>query len=416
MSATIETLERRRRWTVRAALIGLALPAIGWPLALRYGEGSDTSETIGGAVLLAGLIALFIVPFVLGSWRRHMARSLLDALTSGRDDLRHVNGETQQRAAVVALGSPACDLGLFDGAGLVEPFVAASIDDVLVGEAQGIPFALAELRLYNEEGFEVFAGVVGGFRLHRACPGLTLVTRERGLIGNLIASAGTGIERVGLEDPDFERRFEVYGTDQVWCRTVLTTTMLERLVRLDEVAHARGLRCAFVGDRLLLALSGMHWRAPLWRVLFPLPGWLDGFRRWLEELIGLPAAVVGELALNKQVPAVLTQPSFVQSHPWQSRGAGGEVMRGKLSRLVAGIGMPAIHIASGALFGGISLFFGYYVFLVWGVAASGGWKVAWPIPLGVLYGVYAIGFGLRLLARLAWTWNAPLRSLRKSPR
>ena len=33
---------------------------------------------------------------------------------------------------------------------------------------------------------------------------------------------GDLIERVGLEDPVFERRFEVYGTDQVWCRTVLT--------------------------------------------------------------------------------------------------------------------------------------------------------------------------------------------------
>ena len=54
----------------------------------------------------------------------------------------------------------------------------------------------------------MFAGVVGGFRLQRACPGLTLVARDRGLLGNLIASAGTGIERVGVEDPVFERRFE----------------------------------------------------------------------------------------------------------------------------------------------------------------------------------------------------------------
>ena len=53
----------------------------------------------------------------------------------------------------------------------------------------------------------MFAGVVGGFELHRACPGLTLVTRERGIVGNLIASFGSGIERVGLEDPVFERRF-----------------------------------------------------------------------------------------------------------------------------------------------------------------------------------------------------------------
>ena len=47
------------------------------------------------------------------------------------------------------------------------------------------------------------------------------------------------------------------------------------------------------------------------------------------------------------------------------------------------------------------------------MAASGGWKLAWPIPLGVLYGIYAIGLGLVMLGRLAWTWNAPLRNLRR---
>jgi hypothetical protein len=91
------------------------------------------------------------------------------------------------------------------------------------------------------------------------------------------------------------------------------------------------------------------------------------------------------------------------------------VMGGKLARLVAGIGMPATYIASGTLFGGISLFFGQLVFLEWGVAASGRWKVAWPIPLGVLYGIGAVSFGVKELMRLAWTWNAPLRSVRRTP-
>ena len=88
-------------------------------------------------------------------------------------------------------------------------------------------------------------------------------------------------------------------------------------------------------------------------------------------------------------------------------------MRGRLARLVAGIGMPVAYIASGTLFGGISLYFGYWVFLQWGVEASGGWRIAWMIPLGVIYGIGAILAGLVMLARLAWTWNAPLRSLRR---
>lgn len=412
MSVTPEALERRRRLTLRWALACLLFPIVAWPLAMRYGEGSETRETIAGAVLLAGLVAAGAVPFILGTWRRFMARTLLDALVAGRDDVRHIDGERQTQAAA-ALSSPACDLGALAPAGLVEPFTTATVDHVLAGTSEGISFALAELRLYNEAGFEVFAGVVGGFGLQRACPGLTIVTRERGILGNLIASLGSGIERVGLEDPVFERRFEVYGSDQVWSRTVLTTTMLERLVRLDEVAHAAGLRCAFVGERLLVVLSGMHWRAPLWRLVFPLRSWLEGYRSWLAELVALPAAVVGELALAVQVPNVGAVPVLRETLPWSIAGTGPEPMRGKLARLLAGIGMPMTYIASGALFGGISLFFGYWVFLQWGVAASGGWRVAWMIPLGVAYGVGAILAGIGMLVRLAWTWNAPLRSLRR---
>ena len=410
MSAAAADLERRRRRTLRWTLFLLVFPAIAWPLAARFGEGGDTRESVAGVVMLAGLVALLIVPVLLGGWRRFMARTLLDALVAGRADIRHVDGE-QGHAAQAALRSPACDLGAFGPAGLVEPFARATVDHVLMGESRGIPFVLAELRLFNEEGFEVFAGVVGGFGLIRACPGLTLVTRERGILGNLIASFGSGIERVTLEDPVFERRFEVYGTDQVWCRTVLTTTMLERLVRLDEVAHARGFRCAFVGQRLLVALSGMHWRAPLWRLVVPIERWLASYRQWLAELAALPAAVVDELALAAQVPNVGRLPMMTDTKPWSYGGTGPEPMRGKLSRLIAGIGLPLTYIASGALFGGVSLFFGYWVFLQWGVEASGGWKVAWPIPLGVAYGAGAILYGLAALARLAWTWNAPLRNL-----
>ena len=118
-----------------------------------------------------------------------------------------------------------------------------------------------------------------------------------------------------------------------------------------------------------------------------------------------------ELALAAQVPNVGRLPMMTDTKPWSYGGTGPEPMRGKLSRLIAGIGLPLTYIASGALFGGVSLFFGYWVFLQWGVEASGGWKVAWPIPLGVAYGAGAILYGLAALARLAWTWNAPLRNL-----
>ena len=409
---TAAALERRRRLALAATIGCLLFTGLGWAAALRWGEGGETRETLAGAVLIAGIVTLIAAPCIVAGWRGHMARALLQALTAGRTDLRHIPGDRRGEADAALRGS-ACDLGALGPAGLTEPFATATIRNALAGTHDGIPFTLAEAQLYNAQGYLVFDGMVGGFALRRACPGLTLVTRERGLIGNLIASLGSGIERIGLEDPTFEKRFEVYGTDQVWCRTVLTATMLERLVALDEVAHAQGFRCAFADGRLLLALSGMQWRAPWWRILLPLGGWLDRYRTRLAELVALPAAVVDELALDRQVPGGPARaPRFTETTPW-SLGDHAPVVQGRLARLVAGIGMAAIWIASGTLFGGLSLYFGRWVFLEWGVAASGGWQIAGMIVLGGVYGVFAIGLGIVLLLRLAWTWNAPLRNLKR---
>jgi hypothetical protein len=35
------------------------------------------------------------------------------------------------------------------------------------------------------------------------------------------------------------------------------------------------------------------------------------------------------------------------------------------------------------------------------------------IAPGIAYGAYAISLGLRELGRLAWRWNAPLRTLKR---
>src|SRR5207302_8010636 len=97
-----------------------------------------------------------------------------------------------------------------------------------------------EIALLGAKGYRMFGGVLASFRLSRPRDGLTVVTRDHGILGNLLARAGSGIDRLTLEDPDFEGVFEAYGTDQVAGRVLLTTTMLERLKALDHHAHAHG--------------------------------------------------------------------------------------------------------------------------------------------------------------------------------
>ena len=288
-------LERRRLLAFRSAAIALVVAAVAFPLGMSIG-GSDTSDSISGAFLLAGIIGVVAAPWIVRAWQGFMRRRMLAATVANRTDIRHIDAE-KDASGRAALSSDAFDLGAFQSSGLVERFQSAAVHHILAGEAQGVAFAIAELALLDAKGLRMFGGVLASFRLASPRPGLTIVTRDRGLLGNLLAHAGSGIERLPLEDPDFEGVFEVYGDDQVGGRVILTTTMLERLKALDELAHARGFACAFRGEHLLIAFSGMSWRCPIWRILKPVDTWLPSYAEWITGLVDLPRDIVKTLDL-----------------------------------------------------------------------------------------------------------------------
>ena len=228
---------------------------------------------------------------------------------------------------------------------------------VLTGDAAGVPFAVAELSLHDGKQYRMFGGVLASFRLARPRSGLTVVTRDRGLLGNLLARTGGAVEPITLEDPEFEGVFEVYGDDQVGARVILTTTMLQRLKALDELGHARGFACAFRGHHLLVAFDGMDWRCPAWRILFPLDAWLAGYSAWLTGLVDLPRGIVQTLNLvappPDRPPAVAVAPEPVAAIAIDAGAP--EVFSSSLSRLVGEGGMAAVYIMSGTVFGGLAV-------------------------------------------------------------
>jgi hypothetical protein len=88
----------------------------------------------------------------------------------------------------------------------------------------------------------------------------------------------------------------------------------------------------------------------------------------------------------------------------------GQVFSSGLWRLVGEGGMALIYVASGTLFGGVALFGAWYG-LTEGYSRNLFWYFWGMIVAGVVYGAFAIAAGLGALARLAWRWNAPLRTL-----
>jgi hypothetical protein len=360
-------------------------------------------------LLLAAIAGIVASPWIVRSWQSFMRRKMVAAAVAGRPDIRHIDGEHEQAASTQALSSHAFSLAAFRGSGLVEPFESAGVSHILTGDAHGVPFAIAELSLRDAKGYRMFGGVLASFRLARPRPGLTIVVRDRGILGNLLAHAGSAIERLPLEDPAFEGVFEVYGTDQVGGRVILTTTMLERLKALDQLAHARGFACAFVDEYLLIALRGMSWRCPSWRILTPVDTWLDGYAAWLAGLVDLPVEIVRTLTLGVP-PATSVARTAPPAVPVDT--SSGQVFSSGLWRIVGEGGMPLVYVASGSMFGGVALLGAWYG-VKEGYSSHLFWYFWGLISAGLVYGACAIFMGLREFARLAWRWNAPLRTLKR---
>jgi hypothetical protein len=405
-------LEKRRRLAFRSSAIALLVAVVCWPIGMAIG-GSENRDTISGVFIMAAIAGLVASPWIVRAWQSFMRRRMLTAVVAGRPDIRHIDGENERAATGAAMSSAAFDIGAFKASGLVEAFETAGVSHILTGTAQGVPFGIAEVALLDAKGYRMFGGVLASFRLARPRPGLTIVARDRGMLGNLLARAGSGIEQLPLEDPTFEGVFEVYGDDQVGGRVILTTTMLERLKALDELAHAHGFACAFVGEHLLIAFDGMQWRCPAWRIVQPIDAWLQSYAAWLTGLVELPAGIVHTLNL--------TVPPPTEGAPFAARiGSGvsidtasGQVFSSSLWRLVGEGGMALAYVASGAIFGGVALLGAWYG-VTTGYSSALFWYFWGMIAAGVAYGIYAIALGVRELGRLAWRWNSPLRTLKRS--
>lgn len=151
-------------------------------------------------------------------------------------------------------------------AGLVPEWDRSSFEDRLTGERSGVAFEFFEARLQERRRttdskgrtrtrwVTVFDGQCLRFRFHKTFHGRTLVLRDAGLFNRF--GGRRGMERVKLESNVFEDAFEVYGTDQVEARFLLTPDLMQRLIELEKVFRGGKLRCAFQNEELLIALEG----------------------------------------------------------------------------------------------------------------------------------------------------------------
>ncbi len=147
----------------------------------------------------------------------------------------------------------------FRSHGLVPSYNKKKFEDHFSGSAHGADFELYEAELKQKRRSKnrtyyvtVFRGVLIRINFPRTVEGVTLVTRDKGIFNafegwasKTFGRAGRKLERIGLVDPTFEKLFEVYGTDQVMARYLLTPSFMERLLELETLLSGKNVRCVF---------------------------------------------------------------------------------------------------------------------------------------------------------------------------
>ena len=145
-----------------------------------------------------------------------------------------------------------------------------SFEDHFIGERHGSVFELYEAKLEEKRRNKnstywvtVFRGLLVRIEFPRTVEGVTVITRDKGVFNMFEGwgrkTFGNKLERVGLVDPKFEKIFEVYSTDQVMSRYLLTPTFMERLLALETSVEGKKVRAAFDdrqgGGELLIAVE-----------------------------------------------------------------------------------------------------------------------------------------------------------------
>ncbi|CAN5270213.1 DUF3137 domain-containing protein [soil metagenome] len=143
---------------------------------------------------------------------------------------------------------------------ILPPSDRSEFEDLFQGSRQGCAFELYEAKLEDKRGSgkdEHWVTVFGGQVIRIAYPkkflGKTVVARQGSrLIGR------QGFQRIGMGASQFERIFEVFGTDQVESRFLVHPAFMERLLALENGRTGADVRCAFSGGYLLIAVDGAN--------------------------------------------------------------------------------------------------------------------------------------------------------------
>lgn len=115
-------------------------------------------------------------------------------------------------------------------------------EDFITGKLEGLNFNFFELKLLQKQKkttTQVFNGEIIEIEMLKKFNGQTIIldkssSQKYSSFFSKLFKSKSALEEVKLEDPDFQKNFSVYSTDQIEARYLLTTAFMDRLLQLKQ--------------------------------------------------------------------------------------------------------------------------------------------------------------------------------------
>ncbi len=186
----------------------------------------------------------------------------------------------------------------FHSIDLIETFNRSSFDDCFRGKYNDVDLSISETHLTyvsqtskSRSERTVFKGLFVCFKSFKKFENKTIIKRETGFSFN-------GNKAVNLEDPEFEKLYQVTSTNQIEARYLITPAFMNRMVELNKKGIGKMMTISFEDRNVNIAIaSEKDWfEVPLFKPSTE----ITNYRAILLELITV-FSIIDTLKLDQNI-------------------------------------------------------------------------------------------------------------------
>ena len=213
-------------------------------IAFNHGGLTKSNE---GIVKLAGILyglSYFVWYSIKKNFENSIKKKIMPTICKCFGDMQWSNGYY-------------CNADIFTESCIIPAYNNSEYDDIFKGSYKDVSIEIVEAEYIQGSGkhrHTVFNGVIVKLDMNKNFVSHTLVKSSsivRILPKNIF---GNNLRFTELEDPEFNKKFDVFTTDEVDARYLLTPSFMERLKKMKTAFRASKVECAFYKNDLLIAL------------------------------------------------------------------------------------------------------------------------------------------------------------------